>query len=98
MGDALAIVLLIAVVGAFVVMVLYFLMNRGRRRSIATRPVPTLGVHEEEAIVERAGEYFRISQRAVRLLDSLLRTPDVANAMTREDKKTAQAIVDEFYR
>lgn len=97
MGDALAIVLLIAVVGVVVVMALYYLMNRGRRSSIRSRPVSTLGVHEEEAIVERAGEYFRISQRAVRLLDSMLRTPAVADAMSRTDRKTAQSIVDEFY-
>ena len=97
MGDVLAIVLLIAVVGVVVVMALYYLMNRGRRRSIAARPISTLGVHEEEAIVERAGEYFRISQRAVRLLDSMLRAPEVANAMSRVDRKTAQSIVDEFY-
>ena len=97
MGDVLAIVLLIAVVGAVVVMLLYFLMNRGRRRSIASRPIATLGVHEEEAIAARAGEYFRISQRAVRLLDTLLRSPAVADAMSRADRKAAQAIVDEFY-
>jgi len=96
-GDVLAIVLLIVVVGIVVVMLLYFVMNRGTRRSIAARPVATLGMHEEEAIVARAGEYFRISQRAVRLLDTLLRSPDVANAMSGEDRKAAQSIVDEFY-
>lgn len=97
MGDALAIVLLIVVVGIVVVMLLYFVMNRGTRRSIARRPVGTLGVHEEEAIAARAGEYFRISQRAVRLLDTMLRTPDVVKAMSVEDRKSAQGIVDEFY-
>lgn len=97
MGDAIGFVVAAAIVGVAVAAVLYGLGVRQRRRDIGSRAIPTLGIHDEDAIAARATQFYRIGQRAVRLLERLDADISVAGMMSHEDRAEAKAIVKSFY-
>ena len=95
MGDAAAVILGLIVLGAVVTVVVGSALTRRNHKALGRTPTPLLGVHEERMAVEKASQYYRLSQNAVRVMERMTNDPTVY--LSDRDRAAMQQVVDQFY-
>lgn len=96
MGEIIggAIVLLVIAVGGGTVA--YLLAQGKQRRELAHTPAPALTAGNDSTNV-KLRQYYRLSQRSVRVIENLLARDRMVPCLDREERSELEAIVNEFY-
>jgi hypothetical protein len=95
MGDAAAVILGLVVLGALATVVIGGGINRRNGKRAGRMPTPLLGVHEEAMAVEKASQYYRLSQNAVRVMERMTNDPTVY--LSDNDRAAMKTVIEQFY-
>jgi uncharacterized membrane protein len=95
MGDAAAVILGLIVLGAFLTVVIGGTISRRNGKRASRMPTPLLGVHKEAMAVEKASQYYRLSQNAVRVMERMTNDPTVY--LSDNDRAAMKTVIEQFY-
>lgn len=95
MGDVVAVVFGLLIVGGVVTLAIAAATGGARRFRLRKLPTPMLGTNDHRLALTRATTYYRMSQRAVRVMEHMTSDPTVY--LEDRDRKAMQDIIDDFY-